>query len=65
MKNEELFTKIQTDIRDSQTGKTGRKAKTIFSFLGAKTTNSLKAIEAFKIGLEQYNRANKLLLLND
>lgn len=55
MKNEELFDKILTDIKNSQNGKTGRKVKTIFSFLGAKTTNSQKAIDAFEKGLEQYN----------
>jgi hypothetical protein len=54
MKNEELFTKILIDIQNSKTGKTGRKAKTIFSFLGAKTTNSQKAIDAFNNGLAQY-----------
>jgi len=54
MKSEELFTKIISDIQNSKTGKTGRKAKTIFSYLGAKTTNSQKAINAFNFGLKQY-----------
>lgn len=54
MKNEELFTKILIDIQNSQTGKTGRKAKTIFSHLGAKTTNSQKAINIFTQGMEEY-----------
>ena len=55
MKSEELFSKILTDIQNSKTGRTGRKAKTIFSFLGAKTTNSQKAIDAFNLGLKHYN----------